>query len=133
MFERYLANYELVLIQIDSQSSNAEEKIAALADLFIGVREQDKLCLCGMYASDFYSLADGLEGLLSDFVQTNEQWLQKIIDQGVDSGEFDLPMDSSQAARLIFVALEGSMLLSQFKDADYIRSVKASCLALLKR
>ena len=34
---------------------------------------------------------------------------------------------------LIFVALEGSMLLSQFKDADYIRSVKASCLALLKR
>ncbi|MGR2704758.1 TetR/AcrR family transcriptional regulator [Vibrio campbellii] len=133
VFERYLANYETALIQIESQPSSAEEKIEALADIFIGVREQDKLCLCGMYASDFYSLADSLEGLLSRFVQTNEQWLQKIIDQGAENGEFDLRVESAQVARLIFVALEGSMLLSQFKDADYIRSVKASCLALLKR
>ncbi len=57
----------------------------------------------------------------------------KIIDQGVENGEFDLRVESAHVARLIFVALEGSMLLSQFKDADYIRSVKASCLALLKR
>ena len=132
VFERYLVNYEAALIKLEHSPISAKEKIEALADIFIGVREQDKLCLCGMYASDFYSLADNLESLLSRFVQINEQWLQKIIEQGVKEGEFDLQAESAPVARLIFVALEGSMLLSQFKNADYIRSVKTTCIALLE-
>lgn len=131
VFERYLANYEAMLYQIDNSSLNAKEKIETLADVFVSVREQDKLCLCGMYASDFYSLASGLEKLLARFVEVNEQWLEKVIEQGIHNSELISSVKADEAARLIFVALEGSMLLSQFKDADYIRSVKDSCLAML--
>ncbi|AUI87549.1 TetR family transcriptional regulator [Vibrio azureus] len=132
VFERYLASYEAMLYQIDGRSINAKEKVDALADIFVSVREQDKLCLCGMYASDFYSLASGLEKLLSRFVQVNEQWLEKVIEQGIQNGEFNSTIKADNVARLIFVALEGGMLLSQFKDADYIRAVKDSCLAMLE-
>ena len=132
VFERYLVNYEVALKRIESQDISAEGKIEALADIFVDVRENNKLCLCGMYASDFYFLADGLESLLTKFVQINEDFIRKSIEQGIASGHFRSGVEATQAARLIFVALEGGILLSQFKDTDYIRSVKASCLNILK-
>lgn len=133
VFQRYLERYKMALSEIEQKYSSAEEKLRALADIFIAVREQDKLCLCGMYASDFYSLSNEVGGELNQFVELNEKWIQSVIEQGVKSDEFISLIDATRFSRLYFVSLEGSMLLSKFKDADYIRSVKESYMAMLKK
>lgn len=123
VFERYLARYKTALITIEQQHVTAADKLKALANIFITVRDKDKLCLCGMYASDFYSLTNSLEIQLDRFVTFNEQWIEQVITAGINNGEFPSQLIATDAARLYFVSLEGSMLISQFKDADYIQAV----------
>lgn len=123
VFERYLTRYKTALITIEQQHVTAADKLKALANIFITVRDKDKLCLCGMYASDFYSLTNSLEIQLDRFVTFNEQWIEQVITAGINNGEFPSQLIATDAARLYFVSLEGSMLISQFKDADYIQAV----------
>ncbi|SKC32539.1 Bacterial regulatory proteins, tetR family [Photobacterium piscicola] len=123
VFERYLTRYKTALITIEQQHVTAADKLKALANIFITVRDEDKLCLCGMYASDFYSLTNSLEIQLDRFVTFNEQWIEQVITAGINNGEFPSQLIATDAARLYFVSLEGSMLISQFKDADYIQAV----------
>ncbi|WP_297480313.1 TetR/AcrR family transcriptional regulator [uncultured Photobacterium sp.] len=123
VFERYLARYKTALISIEQQHVTATDKLKALANIFITVRNEDKLCLCGMYASDFYSLTDSLEIQLDRFVTFNEQWIEQVITAGINTGEFPSQLIATDAARLYFVSLEGCMLISQFKDANYIQAV----------
>ncbi|KJG11636.1 TetR/AcrR family transcriptional regulator [Photobacterium kishitanii] len=123
VFERYLERYKTALITIEQQQLTAVDKLKALADIFITVRNEGKLCLCGMYASDFYSLTDSLETQLNRFVTFNEQWITQVITDGITKGEFPPQLVASEAARLYFVSLEGCMLISQFKDTNYIQTV----------
>ena len=123
VFERYLERYKTALTAIEQQNLTATDKLKALANIFITVRDEDKLCLCGMYASDFYSLTNSLEIQLDRFVTFNEQWIEQVITAGINNGEFPSQLIATDAARLYFVSLEGSMLISQFKDADYIQAV----------
>ena len=121
VFERYLARYQASLEEIAIRECSAKEKLIALADIFISVRRSNKLCLCGMYASDFYSLTDHLQHALQTFVNLNEHWVAQQVSDGIEQGEFETRIPAEQAARLYFNALEGSMLLSRFQDADYIQ------------
>lgn len=123
VFERYLERYKTALIAIEQQHVTAVDKLKALANIFITVRNEGKLCLCGMYASDFYSLTDSLKIQLDRFVAFNEQWIEKVITAGINNGEFSSQLIAIDAARLYFVSLEGCMLISQFKDANYIQDV----------
>ncbi len=64
---------------MNNSQLTAVDKLKALADIFITVRNEGKFCLCGMYASDFYSLIDSLETQLNRFVTFNEQWITQVI------------------------------------------------------
>ena len=123
VFERYLERYKTALTAIEQQNLTATDKLKALANIFITVRNEGKLCLCGMYASDFYSLTDSLNIQLDRFVAFNEQWIEQVITAGINNGEFSSQLIAIDAARLYFVSLEGCMLISQFKDANYIQTV----------
>ena len=123
VFERYLERYKTALTAIEQQNLTATDKLKALANIFITVRNEGKFCLCGMYASDFYSLTDSLNIQLDRFVAFNEQWIEQVITAGINNGEFSSQLIAIDAARLYFVSLEGCMLISQFKDANYIQTV----------
>lgn len=88
VFERYLERYKTALTAIEQQNLTATDKLKALANIFITVRNEGKLCLCGMYASDFYSLTDSLNIQLDRFVAFNEQWIEQVITAGINNGEF---------------------------------------------
>ncbi len=103
VFERYLERYKTALITIEQQQLTAVDKLKALADIFITVRNEGKLCLCGMYASDFYSLTDSLETQLNRFVTFNEQWITQVITDGITKGEFPPQLVASEAARLFIL------------------------------
>lgn len=132
VFERYLVRYKLILDKIEQDQESAEARLDALANLFILTRDDDKLCLCGMYASDYRSLDSELSFTLNRFVEINEAWIEKVVKLGVDSGEFSAQNSPKDIAKVYFSALEGSTLLAQFKDSSYIQEVKTVCLKSLK-
>lgn len=132
VFERYLARYKLVLEKIEQDQEGAEARLDALANLFISTRDDDKLCLCGMYASDYRSLDSELSFTLNRFVEINEAWIEKVVQLGVDSGELNSQNSPKDVAKIYFSSLEGSTLLAQFKDSSYIQEVKTIFLNSLK-
>ena len=132
VFERYLARYKLVLEKIEQDQEGAEARLDALANLFISTRDDEKLCLCGMYASDYRSLDSELSFTLNRFVEINEAWIEKVVQLGVDSGELNSQSSPKDVAKMYFSSLEGSTLLAQFKDSSYIQEVKTIFLNSLK-
>lgn len=102
-----------------------------MAEVFVNVRDSNKLCLCGMYASDISSLAEEVTLPLNSFVEMNETWIARVVEQGVKDGDFIDAFDSKVYARLFFTSMEGSMLLSQFQTSAYIQSVKQGLLSLI--
>ena len=132
VFERYLARYKLVLEKIEQDQEGAEARLDTLANLFISTRDDDKLCLCGMYASDYRSLDSELSFTLNRFVEINEAWIEKVVQLGVDSGELNSQSSPKDIAKMYFSSLEGSTLLAQFKDSSYIQEVKTIFLNSLK-
>jgi TetR/AcrR family transcriptional repressor of nem operon len=132
VFERYLVRYKLVLEKIEQDQEQAEARLDALANLFILTRDDDKLCLCGMYASDYRSLDSELSFTLNRFVEINETWIEKVVQLGINSGELSSQSNPKDIAKIYFSSLEGSTLLAQFKDSSYIREVKTIFLQSLK-
>ncbi|WP_341664497.1 TetR/AcrR family transcriptional regulator [Vibrio sp.] len=131
VFERYLERYGAQLNNIDQQQDSAAGKLSALAEVFVNVRDSNKLCLCGMYASDISSLAEEVTLPLNSFVEMNETWIARVVEQGVKDGDFIDAFDAKVYARLFFTSMEGSMLLSQFQTSAYIQSVKLGLLRLI--
>ncbi|NOH72817.1 TetR/AcrR family transcriptional regulator [Vibrio pectenicida] len=131
VFERYLERYRTQLNIINQQHNGAEDKLRALAAVFVNVRDSNKLCLCGMYASDISSLAEEVTLPLNHFVEMNETWITRVVEQGVTDGDFIDSLDAKAYARLFFTSMEGSMLLSQFQTSAYIQSVEQGLLNLI--
>ena len=131
VFERYLERYRTQLNIINQQHNGAEDKLRALAAVFVNVRDSNKLCLCGMYASDISSLAEEVTLPLNHFVEMNETWITRVVEQGVTDGDFIDSLDAKSYARLFFTSMEGSMLLSQFQTSAYIQSVEQGLLNLI--
>ncbi|WP_338062880.1 TetR/AcrR family transcriptional regulator [Vibrio tetraodonis] len=129
MFEHYLKRYGAQLNNIDQQQGTVAAKLSALVEVFVNVRDSNKLCLCGMYTSDISSLAEEVTLPLNSFVEMNERWIARVVEQGVKDGDFIDAFDSKVYARLFFTSMEGSMLLSQFQTSAYIQSVRHGLLS----
>ena len=76
--ERYREAFNVSLLNIGSQK-NWLEKINQYAQLYKQVLEEDRLCLCGMLASDVETLPEKVQKVIRDFFSDNVRWLTGIL------------------------------------------------------
>jgi TetR/AcrR family transcriptional repressor of nem operon len=76
--ERYRSVFNACLLNINNQK-NWMSKIRLYAELYQEVLNGDKLCLCGMLASDMETLPDEVKKAVRGFLSDNADWLTEIL------------------------------------------------------
>jgi TetR/AcrR family transcriptional regulator, transcriptional repressor for nem operon len=123
LIARYTARFSEALETIDTSTAGAAQKLEAYAGLYAQVLAQDRMCLCGMLASDYHTLPELMRHAVIGFFDSNETWLAGVLDQGRHDGTFRVDGPSREVAQMIIGTLEGAMLVARtYRDPDRFAS-----------
>lgn len=86
-----MARYRLIfrgkLEEIDRETDDSRHRLRDYAQLYLdAMRDDDRMCLCGMLASDIATLPEEVRHGAVDFFADNEAWLAKTLDEGRKAG-----------------------------------------------
>jgi TetR/AcrR family transcriptional repressor of nem operon len=129
---RYGVRFADALAAIDASSVTAPGKLSAYADLYAGVLEGQRMCLCGMLAAEYQTLPDAMQRAVIAFFDDNEEWLESVLEEGEHSGDLRFTGSPRELARAILSALEGAMLTSRpYGDPARFRVTAGRLIATL--
>jgi TetR/AcrR family transcriptional regulator, transcriptional repressor for nem operon len=110
---RYTSRFSQALETIEASGNDAAHKLEAYAELYAQVLAQDRMCLCGMLATDYNTLSDPMRQAVIAFFDQNESWLAAVIEQGQNEGTIRVDGSSQELAQMIIGTLEGAMLVAR--------------------
>ncbi|CAM3061560.1 TetR family transcriptional regulator [Legionella steigerwaltii] len=123
--ERYRELFNLALDEIDLEKS-LEGKINRYVSLYKDVLKQDRLCLCGMLASDLATLEPELQAIVKEFFLDNVAWLSKVLTDEYPSRSKN---SVSGIAWQIINSLQGATLISRIMNDT--KAFDANCDTLM--
>jgi TetR/AcrR family transcriptional regulator, transcriptional repressor for nem operon len=113
LIERYEAAFLEVLAGIDKAQQGAAQKLRRYAAIYAEVLRANRMCLCGMLASDYATLPKPMRERVRHFFDENEGWLARVLDEGREAGELAFKGTPVELARMIVASLEGAMMLAR--------------------
>jgi TetR/AcrR family transcriptional regulator, transcriptional repressor for nem operon len=116
LIERYAERFTAALEAIVQHETDPVAKIRAYAAIYADVLSERRMCLCGMLAAGYDTLAEPMQQAVIDFFDTNEAWLTRVLEQGQESGQIKLHGPAGEAAQVIVSGLEGAMLIARPYD-----------------
>ncbi len=82
LIARYSENFQQALEAIDREESDARQKLRRYAELYARALRKDRMCLCGMLASDYATLPKPMKEGVRRFFDDNEVWLARLLEDG---------------------------------------------------
>jgi len=132
MIERYEERFLAALRGIDESGANPREKLKRYVRIYADVLRDNRMCLCGMLASDYTTLPKGMKDEVRHFFDENEQWLATLLEQGRKAGTFDFKGSPREVASSVVGSLEGAMMLARsYGDAARFDSAAERLIASL--
>lgn len=113
LIERYEARFLDALGAIDRSGVDAREKLRRYAGIYADVLRANRICLCGMLASDYATLAKPIKDGVKHFFDRNEDWLVAVLEQGRKAGTLRFTGQPDVIARSLVGSLEGAMMLAR--------------------
>jgi TetR/AcrR family transcriptional repressor of nem operon len=114
LMARYRERFRGALEGIEGATSDARERLRRYAKLYLSVlRNEGRMCLCGMLAADFTTLARPLRNEVRAFFDDNEAWLAKVLEAGRKSGALAFKGPPAARAVVLVSGLEGAMLVAR--------------------
>ena len=134
LITRYASRFAGALRQIDADCPDVPAKLAAYAALYADVLSKERMCLCGMMASDYATLPPAMRSAVVRFFDDNESWLQGVLEQGVAEGAVRCEGSARDEAQLIISALQGAMLVARpYGDPERFQVAARRLLGTLPR
>jgi TetR/AcrR family transcriptional repressor of nem operon len=130
LIERYHTVFAGALADIDDQARDARGKLRRYIGLYDAVMRNNRMCLCGMLAAEFFTLPVAMQEELRRFFDANEEWLATVLEHGRRDGELFFRGPARQRARAVLGALEGAMLVARaYADGRRFQSAAKQVLA----
>jgi TetR/AcrR family transcriptional regulator, transcriptional repressor for nem operon len=130
LISRYASRFADALGDVDASGVSASAKLAAYADLYLQVLRNRKMCLCGMLAAEYQTLPQPMRDAVIGFFDSNEVWLEGVLEQGRQDATLQFAGPARDAARMVVSGLEGAMLVARpYGDIARFQSAAANLLA----
>lgn len=114
LVERYRERFGEVLLKIEDETTSPPRRLERYFGRWTEVlRDDGRMCLCGMMAAATHSLPRGVREQIRRFVDENEAWLARVLTAGQKTRALRLRLSPAAEARLLFSALEGAMLVAR--------------------
>lgn len=132
LISRYGENFRRALEAVDGEEPNALRRLRRYADLYAQVLRKDRMCLCGMLASDFFTLPKPMREAVRGFFDKNEAWLVRTLEEGRRARTLQFAGPAEEVARTLVASFEGAMLIARsYGDASRFESVASRLVAQL--
>jgi TetR/AcrR family transcriptional repressor of nem operon len=123
MVEKYREAFREHLARIDAKGGRSEARLTGYVKLYEGSLASERMCLCGMLASDAQTLAKPIQEEISAFFDEHVAWLASTLERGRGAGELAFDGSSKARARLFLAALQGALLVSRgIEDKQFFTS-----------
>jgi TetR/AcrR family transcriptional repressor of nem operon len=113
LIERYGQRFRSALSEIDATERPASRQLGSYVQLYADVLRSGRLCLCGMLAAEYLTLAEPMRRAIRTFFEDNEAWLARLLESGRQAGDLTFDGPAAEAASALTSALEGAMLLAR--------------------
>jgi TetR/AcrR family transcriptional repressor of nem operon len=134
LITRYNDTFQAALDGIDAAAHDAREMLRQYIQLYSEVVHRNRICLCGMLASDYATLPKGMRELVNRFFDANEGWLSRVLEEGRKTRTLRFGGTATDVARALVASLEGAMLVARaYGDASRFDSASAQLVAQLDR
>lgn len=131
---RWTGRHLRALAAIETEHPTASARLAAYADLYLGVSRGNRLGLCCMLAAEHQTLPPSMRELVATFLTANQDWLQGVLDAGRAESSLAFEGPAREAALVILAGLLGASLIARPNgDADCFRTVASNLLAAVAR
>jgi TetR/AcrR family transcriptional repressor of nem operon len=110
---RYDERFRVALAAIAAEEPDARRRLRRYADLYAAVLRKDRMCLCGMLASDYATLPSPMKDAVRRFFDANESWLATVLEEGRTTRALTFRGAARDEARTIVASLEGAMLVAR--------------------
>jgi TetR/AcrR family transcriptional repressor of nem operon len=132
LIERYETTFLAALKAIEAGSTEPREQLKRYAKIYADVLRDDRMCLCGMLASDYATLPKAMKEEVRHFFDENEQWLAAVLERGRKAGSLGFKGPALEAARVLVGSLEGAMMLARsYGDASRFDTAAERLIASL--
>ncbi|MBT2664290.1 TetR/AcrR family transcriptional regulator [Bacillus sp. ISL-4] len=114
ILHRYRKEFLNELDQIEQISINSEEKLFRFFQHYRETLANDsKLFLCSIMAAELVSFPIEIQNEINGFFRDNENWIEKVINQGKESGIMDYQISSREQSKIIMAFVQGAQLLAR--------------------
>jgi TetR/AcrR family transcriptional repressor of nem operon len=113
LIERYHHRFQAALDGIDADHRDARDKLRRYAQLYADVLRRNRICLCGMLASDYATLPKPMKDGVRTFFDANEAWLTSVVEEGRRAKALRRDGPAHETARMVVSSLEGAMLVAR--------------------
>ena len=130
LVQRYGERFAGALRAIDDTPASPAEGLASYCEVYRRVLLDGRMCLCGMLAADYDTLATPMRSAVVRFFEDNEAWVAGLLERGRSDGSLVVGEPVADAARAVIAALEGAMLVARpFESAAVFDAVVGRLLA----
>ena len=130
LIERYEKTFLAALKGIAAAGAAPREQLKRYVRIYADVLRENRMCLCGMLASDYATLPKAMREEVKHFFDENERWLVGVLEQGRKSGSLEFKGPAVDLARVIVGSLEGAMMLARsYGDASRFDSAAERLIA----
>lgn len=112
LIDSYLVNFQQALADILAEESHAAARLERYAAFFIASMEDGMMPLCGALSAETFVLPASLQARVHRFFTLHLDWLQRVVREGIKSGELKADLDPTKAATLLLSTLEGASLVA---------------------
>jgi TetR/AcrR family transcriptional repressor of nem operon len=134
LITRYAGRFTESLASIDAVDATPANRLAEYARLYDQVLRQHRMCLCGMLAAEYQTLPEPMKEAVTSFFDANENWLEKVLEEGRQDGSLCFARTPLDTARVVIACLEGAMLVARpYGDIERFQSVVVGLLGGLTR
>jgi TetR/AcrR family transcriptional regulator, transcriptional repressor for nem operon len=116
LLERYQENFASKVQTILSTNSQGAEQLEHYIQLFVSTLQEsphNRVCLCGMLATEMATLDQEGVRLVRGFFASNIQWIAQILQKGREDKSLTFAGDVSDTAALLFSTLEGCLMVAR--------------------
>lgn len=116
---RYRQKMEMAFADIERREASAPARVKrVVAMLREIIRDENRMCLCGILAAEAGTLSAEMKMELKRFFDGCEAWLAEQLASGREKGQLNFAGEPATAARAMFAALEGAMIASRAFDDE---------------
>lgn len=111
LVETYAAQFDQALADIERRDTTALEKLKDYVAIYRATLQSDRMCMCGMLATEALTLDAAMLPRLQRFFARNTEWLAQLLAEGRSQGVLVFDGAAADHARVALSTLQGASLV----------------------